>query len=222
HKGPAPRGDTRFGSVMASSEFSLQFIFSQASNADLRTFKIVKIPEESGPSIELYRVGRILITLKLLIIHSIIRLQFHHPVTGLHIGTTTFQRLNLLTNVYETAGQIGWVSNHNATIVFGVEEVNMKELRKAKKANSKSQRFKAGNSEYKWKRVDNDIKKDLVCVDSRGKTVVTWTHDSSMLVVSRKVEAHLDRVVVTCFLNIWAIHMSNCHGEVSDRLVTNS
>ncbi|ESK97595.1 hypothetical protein Moror_17595 [Moniliophthora roreri MCA 2997] len=92
------------------------------------------------------------------------------------------------------------------------------------KANSKSRRFKAGNSEYKWKRVDNDNEKDLIvcsqffsrgilsvsqCVDSRGETVVTWTHDSSMLVVSRKVEAHLDRVVVTCFLNIWAIHMGN-------------
>ncbi|KAI3612443.1 cral trio domain protein [Moniliophthora roreri] len=54
--------------------------------------------------------------------------------TGLHIGTTTFQRLNLSINVYETAGQIGRLSNHDATVVFGVEEVNMKELRKAKES----------------------------------------------------------------------------------------
>lgn len=36
---------------------------------------------------------------------------------------TTFHRQNLATQVFETAGQIEWLSNTNATIYFGVEQV---------------------------------------------------------------------------------------------------
>lgn len=36
---------------------------------------------------------------------------------------TTFYRQNLDTRVFETAGQIEWMSNINATVQFGIEEV---------------------------------------------------------------------------------------------------
>jgi hypothetical protein len=53
--------------------------------------------------------------------------KFYHPVTGLRIGITTFYRQNLDTQVFETAGQIEWLSDTNANVQLGIEEViNMK------------------------------------------------------------------------------------------------
>lgn len=40
------------------------------------------------------------------------------------MGTTTFHRKNLDTLVFETAGQVEWFSSFNATVLFGVDEVN--------------------------------------------------------------------------------------------------
>ena len=36
---------------------------------------------------------------------------------------TTFHRQNLQTHVFETAGQIEWLSNSNAMIHFGLDQV---------------------------------------------------------------------------------------------------
>ncbi|KAJ4492985.1 hypothetical protein C8J55DRAFT_220177 [Lentinula edodes] len=130
-------------------------------------------------------------------------ISFHHPVTGLSHGLTTFHRQNLTTNIFETAGQIEWSSDYNATVHFGLEEVHIRDLRKAKKSSSRSRRFKAAGSEYKWKMASDSV--DLFCVDSRGKVIASWNQEQSNLLVSPKGESILDRLVVTCFLNLWAL-----------------
>lgn len=43
------------------------------------------------------------------------------------------------------------------------------------------------------------------CVDSRGKVIASWNQEQSNLLVSPKGESILDRLVVTCFLNLWAL-----------------
>ncbi|KAG6855029.1 hypothetical protein C0991_005958 [Blastosporella zonata] len=50
----------------------------------------------------------------------------------MNIGMTTFARRNLQTSVFEPAGEIEWLSNRNATIHFGIEEISINELRKIK------------------------------------------------------------------------------------------
>ncbi|KAJ4472307.1 hypothetical protein J3R30DRAFT_3660141 [Lentinula aciculospora] len=167
-----------------SEPFVLQFFFASTIDADMRTFKVHLFSNESPThTIELYR--------------------FHHPVTGLSHGLTTFHRQNLVTNIFETAGQIEWSSDYNATVHFGLEEVHIRDLRKAKKSSSRSRRFKAAGSEYKWKLTSNLV--DLFCVDSRGKTIASWNQEQSSLHISPKGESILDRLVVTCFLNLWAL-----------------
>jgi hypothetical protein len=44
-------------------------------------------------------------------------------VTGLNTGVTTFHRKNPNTLIFETAGQIEWLSNSNANVQFGIDEV---------------------------------------------------------------------------------------------------
>lgn len=51
--------------------------------------------------------------------------QFYHPNTGLMGGTTSFQRLNEVTKIWENAGEISWYNNLSAKIWFGLEEVCM-------------------------------------------------------------------------------------------------
>ncbi|KAF9076369.1 hypothetical protein BDP27DRAFT_1313222 [Rhodocollybia butyracea] len=162
----------------------LHFVFSSTINSDMRSFNVLFLPGESTDVVELYR--------------------FHHPLIGSTQGLTTFHRQNLATCIFETAGQIDWLSDHNATVYFGLEEVHIRDLRKAKKPTSKSRRFKASGSEYKWKQVPN-ANSDLVCVDSRGKVVASWSQEQLNLHVSSQAEAILDRLVVTCFLNLWAL-----------------
>ncbi|THV03273.1 hypothetical protein K435DRAFT_827117 [Dendrothele bispora CBS 962.96] len=177
---------------MTSSDFTLYFEFPD-NDPENRTFKIHKLAQDSADaSTEFYR--------------------FHHPVTGLKTGLTTFQRHNLKTDIFETAGQIDWLSNYNCTISFGIDEVHIRELRKMKKSSSKSRRFKAGGSEYKWKEED----KNLICVDSRGKTVATWTDKDKKLWVAGKLEPVLDRLVVSCFLNIWFLQHGQCSNMYND------
>ncbi|KAF9045893.1 hypothetical protein BDZ89DRAFT_1108754 [Hymenopellis radicata] len=166
----------------STSDITLRFEYSTSSNSDMRTFKVYQLPKQSDePTIELYR--------------------FFHPITGLVTGSTSFHRQNLKTAIFESAGSIEWFSNHNATVTFGVNQYHIRELRKAKKSKSQSRRFKAGNAEYKWKIAEND--NDIFCVDSKGKTVASWSQETLTLSVSSKVESILDRVVVTCFLNLW-------------------
>ncbi|GLB33630.1 hypothetical protein LshimejAT787_0105140 [Lyophyllum shimeji] len=127
--------------------------------------------------------------------------KFYHPVTGMNIGMTNFYRQNLQTTVFEPAGAIEWLSNENATIQFGLEEVSIRDLRKVKNSNSKSRRFKAGGSTYKWKLAENET--DLYCVDFRDKTIATWTQGQQQLRIAVRAEEILDRLVVTCMLNLW-------------------
>ncbi|KAA1466135.1 hypothetical protein DENSPDRAFT_830884 [Dentipellis sp. KUC8613] len=117
---------------MTSTDIILRFSHPPSeSNSDLRTFNIYRIYDGSTDQIELYK--------------------FYHPNTGLAIGVTTFHRKNTSTSKWETAGEIEWSSYTNATVHFGIDEVSMRELRKPKNSNSKSRRFKASGSEYKWK-----------------------------------------------------------------------
>lgn len=82
---------------------------------------------------------------------------------------------------------------------------------------ARSRRFKVGGSEYKWKVAENDV--DLIvsalrfhplppftllqCVSTRRKTVAAWSQEDVTLRVTDRGEGILDRVVVTCFLNLW-------------------
>ncbi|KAJ6539177.1 hypothetical protein B0H19DRAFT_960293 [Mycena capillaripes] len=131
---------------------------------------------------------------------TLTRSKFYHSSYGPSEGVTTFQRRNLATSVMEPAGEISWTSNSNATVHFGISEVNIRDLRKPKKSSSQSRRFKAGGSEYKWKMSEGS---DLFCVDSRGKTVARWSEEETTLSVGAQAEHILDRVVVTCLLNLW-------------------
>ncbi|KAJ7904370.1 hypothetical protein B0H14DRAFT_3103205 [Mycena olivaceomarginata] len=148
--------------------------FSYPKPEEIRTFRAYK-QLEGGTELELY--------------------EFYHSVYGPSSGVTTFQRKNLTTNVWEPAGEISWTSNSNATVHFGIDEVEKKSARKFP-----SRRFKAGGSEYKWKMSEGD---DLFCVDSRGKTVATWSQEETTLHVGVQAEQILDRMVVTCVLNLW-------------------
>ncbi|KAJ7507591.1 hypothetical protein B0H11DRAFT_2169371 [Mycena galericulata] len=130
--------------------------------------------------------------------------KFYHSSYGPSSGVTTFQRKNLNTSVWEPAGEISWTSNTNATVHFGMTEVNIRDLRKPKKSSSQSRRFKAGGSEYKWKMAEGS---DIFCVDSRGKTVATWRQEETTLTVSPQAEDILDRICVTCLLNLWIRHL---------------
>ncbi|KAF7355178.1 hypothetical protein MSAN_01433500 [Mycena sanguinolenta] len=163
---------------------ALRFAFSKPE--EIRTFRAYQQRDDAA-ELEIYEA-------------STPPLPFYHSVYGPASGVTTFQRKNLTTNVWEPAGEISWTSNTNATVHFGIDEVDIRDLRKPKKANSQSRRFKAQGSEYKWKMAEGG---DLFCVDSRGKTVATWNQEETMLHVGAQAEHVLDRVVVTCLLNLW-------------------
>ncbi|KIK90988.1 hypothetical protein PAXRUDRAFT_831215 [Paxillus rubicundulus Ve08.2h10] len=121
-------------------------------------------------------------------------------MTGNSIGTTTYHRKNLDTLIFETAGQIEWSSSSNATAWLGVDEVAVKDLRKIKNG-SQSRRFKVPGMEYKWKIGENG--NDLFCIDSKDKHVAAWSADERVLRVAPRCVNILDRIVVTCFLNLW-------------------
>ncbi|KAF8897360.1 hypothetical protein BD779DRAFT_1465568 [Infundibulicybe gibba] len=165
---------TSQGSRASSSDIILRFTYSNRTNTDMRTFTVHRvILDGSSDDIELYR--------------------FYHPITGLTTGDTTFYRRNMNTNVFEPAGQIQWMSDSNVTVGFGIDEVMVLK---------RSRRFKAGGSEYKW-RVSSENSADIYCIDSRGRTVTTWSQEELLLRVAPRVEAILDRIVVTCLLNMW-------------------
>ncbi|RDB22512.1 hypothetical protein Hypma_010386 [Hypsizygus marmoreus] len=167
---------------MMSDSIVFYFVYATGPNTDMRTFSVYRAASSAdAEDTEIYK--------------------FYHPVTGLNIGVTTFYRQNLQTQVFETAGAIEWLSKSNATVQFGIEEVSIRDLRKAKKSSSKSRRFKAGGSSYKWKIAESEA--NLFCVDSRGRTIATWSQDQLQLRVASRVEDILDRLVVTCMLNLW-------------------
>ncbi|KAL7282120.1 hypothetical protein ACG7TL_003589 [Trametes sanguinea] len=171
---------------MSATDLVLRFVYPNNPNADFRTVNIHQIVEGSDAApIEMYK--------------------FHHPNTGFMTGVTSIQRKNMDTQIWENAGQIEWSSNTSGAVYFGVERISIRELRKMKKPSSKSRRFKVNNSEYKWKVAENGT--DLICVSdsltNRGKTIALWTQETLILRVAERAEGFLDRVVVTCFLNLW-------------------
>ncbi|KAH7887919.1 hypothetical protein F5I97DRAFT_1926327 [Phlebopus sp. FC_14] len=165
---------------MDESDIVLRFVSSADVNADMRTFRVCQVIEGAAEELELYR--------------------FVHPMTGHATGTTAYNRKNLSTLVFETAGYIEWHSNSNATVWFGVDEIPVKDLRKTKHG-SQSRRFKVAGTEYKWKIKENG--NDLFCVDSKDKHVAAWSAEERLLRVAPRCVNILDRVIVTCFLNLW-------------------
>ncbi|KAF9221869.1 hypothetical protein BS17DRAFT_841634 [Gyrodon lividus] len=170
---------------MAESDIRLRFVSNTDNSADMRTFCVFQVIESAAEELELYR--------------------FLHPMTGNSIGTTTYHRKNLDTLIFETAGQIEWFSSSNATVWLGVDEVPVKDLRKIKNGSQRrphrSRRFKVIGTEYKWKIGENG--NDLFCIDSKDKHVAAWSAEERLLRVAPRCVNILDRVVVTCFLNLW-------------------
>ncbi|KAH8113372.1 hypothetical protein DFH11DRAFT_1727850 [Phellopilus nigrolimitatus] len=122
-------------------------------------------------------------------------------IPGVAESVTTFERWNLTVHRWEIAGEIHWTNNFSGQVQFGVHILQLQEIRKRKKQSSKSRRFVANGAEYKWKIADAG--NDLFCVDSRGRKVATWTQETLELRVVSSVEDILDRLVVTCLVNIW-------------------
>ncbi|KIP12826.1 hypothetical protein PHLGIDRAFT_123891 [Phlebiopsis gigantea 11061_1 CR5-6] len=201
---------------MTGNDLVLRFRYpdeSQSQHAnDMRTVNIkqVAVSDEQETEADLYK--------------------FYHPVIqGLRTGVTTYHRMNTSTGTWMMAGSIDWQTDSTCNVFFGGTEkvpplsnyyvrqrtknvqVHIRELRKSKKATSKSRRFKAGGSEYKWKLAENG--RDLTCLSqqltSYGKTVAEWSQETLTLRVAERVEPILDRVVVTLFLNLWMRSMDD-------------
>ncbi|KAJ7699910.1 hypothetical protein B0H17DRAFT_1047627, partial [Mycena rosella] len=128
-------------------DITLRFAYSNSE--EMRTFRVYKRIEAVGGAteLELYQASASVDICFL----AFILLKFYHSSYGPSSGVTTFQRVNENTSVWEPAGEISWTSSSNATVHFGINEVNIRDLRKAKKSSSQSRRFKAQGSEYKWK-----------------------------------------------------------------------
>jgi len=108
----------------------------------------------------------------------------------------------MISLAFDNIGHIYWSSNTNATIRFGVDEVSIKDVRKVKNATSHSRRFKCGaGAWYKWKIANNG--EDLYCIDLKDRHIALWSHEEKILKVAPHASTMLDRVVVSCFLNIW-------------------
>ncbi|KAG2077596.1 hypothetical protein BDR04DRAFT_556298 [Suillus decipiens] len=166
-----------------AAETDMVFRFVNPTD-EMRTFRVYQvIGTAAHEELELYR--------------------FSHSMTGSSGGTTTYQRKNMNSLIFETAGQISWSSNTNPSVVyFGLEDVSVRDLRKVKNATSQSRRFKSGvGAGYKWKVSDN--RTDLYCIDSQDKYIASWSNYEKILRVTPRASAMLDRLVVTCFLNVW-------------------
>ncbi|TCD71309.1 hypothetical protein EIP91_011080 [Steccherinum ochraceum] len=121
---------------MAGGDLVFHFVYPAATSYnDMRTVQIKQVVEGSTEEIDFYK----------------------HPLTDSTSGETTFYRMNIDIDRWETAGTISWSSNHTATVRFGIEDISMRELRKPKKGSSQSRRFKAAGSEYKWKITEDGL-----------------------------------------------------------------
>ncbi|EIN10658.1 hypothetical protein PUNSTDRAFT_112482 [Punctularia strigosozonata HHB-11173 SS5] len=152
----------------------------------MRTFRVNQIMEGSNNQIEMYK--------------------FSHPFPGnlMMSNHTTFERRNHRNNIWELAGEIAWRHEYSAKVIFGIEEYELTDLRRRKKSTSESRRFKVDDKEYKWKKLEQDDELvTLTCINSRGNVVAVWDNERSTLSVDRDVYIILDRIVVTCMLNLW-------------------
>lgn len=50
---------------------------------------------------------------------------------------------------------------------------------------------------------DCQHKRHVQCIDSKEKHVAAWSEDDRTLKVAPRCVTLLDRIVVTCFLNLW-------------------
>ncbi|KAI5120516.1 hypothetical protein M0805_000101 [Coniferiporia weirii] len=122
-------------------------------------------------------------------------------IPGVAETVTTFERWNINARRWEIAGEIHWINNFGGQVQFGVHVLQLQEIRKRKNQSSKSRRFIANGSEYKWKMTDDGA--DLFCVDPSGRTIATWTQGALELRVVPSAENILDRIVVTCLVHVW-------------------
>lgn len=76
------------------------------------------------------------------------------------------------------------------------------DLRLKAKSSSKSRRFTFGGQQYKWKPERNN---DMICVDLTGKRIASWNATRTRLSVPTSIDnaIFIDRLVVTCLLNLW-------------------
>ncbi|KAK7695689.1 hypothetical protein QCA50_000325 [Cerrena zonata] len=169
---------------MSNGDLRLHFVFSE--RFDMRTFNVNRLDADGVSEVTLYKV--------------------FHPLPDSLVSETIFERMNFATGQWDKAGIIEWSNRTTCGVFFGgiPPKIGMRELRKKKKNNSKSRRFKAGGTEYKWKLQPEDTgDTGLVCEGSRGKVVATWTHETNILYVSERVVDQLDHIVITCLMNLW-------------------
>lgn len=164
---------------MTEPDIDLRFAYD--GNADMRNFRVYQVIENAPERLEVYR--------------------FHHPTAGYITPTTTFKRKNLAVLRWDITGRIEWPTTTSGTVWFGVDEVPIKDLRKIKNGTSQSRRFKVSGNEYKWKVAANG--QDLFCVDSKDKHVAIWTAQEMSLKIAPRCATILERIVITCFLNLW-------------------
>ncbi|KAI0650021.1 hypothetical protein C8Q79DRAFT_997970 [Trametes meyenii] len=177
---------------MAATDLVLKFVYPNNPNADFRTVNIHQTIEGSDGSVELYK--------------------FYHPNTGLGTGVTMIQRKNAETQLWENAGNIDWQSNTSGSVYFGGVERVIFRARPTPLSPLADRRRPCfvNSSEYKWKVAENGT--DLICVSdnltNRGKSIAVWTQETLILRVAERAEGFLDRVVVTCLLNLWFIRLN--------------
>lgn len=169
-----------------SKDIILRFIYpTDLSTTDARTIKINQVVEGSSNELEFY--------------------EFQHPfvreASFSSAALTTFSRMNTATQRWETAGQIEYRFLTPHTVHFGIEPVYVRDLRKKNSSTSNSRRFTLDGSEFKWKLTEDET--DLFCVDAHDRTVAKWSQQQLRLWVAESVLGHLDRIVVTCMLNVW-------------------
>ncbi|KAJ8595342.1 hypothetical protein M405DRAFT_728213 [Rhizopogon salebrosus TDB-379] len=173
---------------MVDTDMIFRFVFPSEADCDMRTFRIYQVI--GGTAHE-----------------ELVLYKFSHSTTGpgSSSGTTTYHRKNMTSLAFECAGYIHWSSNTNATVCFGVDELSIKDVRKVKNATSRSRRFQcSAGAWHKWKIADNGT--DLYvrdCTDSKNKHIASWSHEERTLKVTPYASIMIDRVVVTCFLNVW-------------------
>ncbi|KAI6047358.1 hypothetical protein EDC04DRAFT_3085949 [Pisolithus marmoratus] len=183
---------------MSEPDIDLRFVYD--GNTDARNFRVCQVIENAPE-----------------------RLEFHHPTAGCITPTTTYKRKNLAVLQWEIAGRIEWSTTTSGTVWFGVDEipckVPIKDLRKIKNGTSQSRRFKVSGNEYKWKVAGNG--QDLFCVDNKDKHVAVWIAREMSLKIAPRCVNMLERIVITCFLNLWFKGLGRWYRNPSGYLASN-
>jgi len=158
-----------------------QYLPADEEDRDLRTFNVF-VDMGQVQSLQLYKF---------------------RTIQGVLETVTTFEKFNTNRPAlrWEIAGEIHWMRNYTGYVIFGLERFQFHEIRRRKKATSRSRRFLVGELAFKWKIADNG--NDLVCVDSNKFVVCAWSASTQTLRFVRDAQPLLDRLVVTCLVNQW-------------------